>query len=47
MTILRDIADAVAIVAGLIFAIGAICGAGAILIAVGLFDKWDRAERKS
>lgn len=47
MTILRDIADFIALIAAAIFAIGAVCGAGAVMIAVNLFDKWDRAERKS
>lgn len=45
--ILRSLGDVVAIVLGAAFAIGAVCGAGAVLVAVGLFDKWDRAERKS
>lgn len=44
MTILRDIADFIALMAAAIFALGAVCGGGAVMIAVNLFGKWNRAK---
>lgn len=43
--ILRLLGEAVALVIGASFAIGAICGAGTILIVAGIFDSWDRARQ--
>lgn len=44
---LWDILDVLLAIAAAIFALGAIAGASMVLIVAGLFDRWDRAERKS